>query len=160
MRTPFIAHWPEQIQAGQIDRTSVGHIIDVLPTLANIAEAPYPTQIGQRNITPTAGHSLSKVLKGIPDNSGRILFWEHQFNRAVRDGDWKLVSARRLPGQDSKGEWELYHLPSDPTEINNLATEHPEKVEAMARQYQTWADSVGAYDPATLKQRMAQKKKQ
>ncbi len=160
MRTPFIAHWPEQIQAGQIDRTSVGHIIDVLPTLANIAEAPYPTQIGQRNITPTAGHSLSKVLKGIPDNSGRTLFWEHQFNRAVRDGDWKLVSARRLPGQDSKGEWELYHLPSDPTEINNLATEHPEKVEAMARQYQIWADSVGAYDKATLQQLTQQKKSQ
>lgn len=141
MRTPFIAHWPAQIPAGQIDQSSVGHIIDVLPTLANIADAPYPSQIGQRRITPSAGQSLTEVLQGVPDTSDRILFWEHQFNRAVRDGDWKLVSAHRLPGQGRKKEWELYHLPSDPTEINDLAEAHPEKVEAMARQYQIWMGS-------------------
>lgn len=160
MRTPFIAHWPGRIPAGQIDRSSVGHIIDVLPTLANIADTPYPTQIGQRRITPAAGQSLTEVLQGVPDTSDRILFWEHQFNRAVRDGDWKLVSAHRLPGQGRNGEWELYHLPSDPTEINDLAEAHPEKVEAMARQYQIWADSVGAYDRIRLKQLIEQRKSQ
>ncbi|MCR9099223.1 MAG: arylsulfatase [bacterium] len=160
MRTPFIAHWPGQIPAGQTDRSSVGHVIDVLPTLASIANATYPALLGQRRITPTPGQSLESVLRGIPDTSVRTLFWEHQFNRAVREGDWKLVSAHRLPGQGPKGEWELYHLPSDPTEINNLAEAHPEKVEAMSRQYQTWADSVGAYDQATLKQLIDQKKSQ
>jgi arylsulfatase len=160
MRTPFIAHWPGQIPAGQIDHSSVGHIIDVLPTLTNVANASYPTQIGQRRITPAPGQSLVEVLQGVPDTSDRILFWEHQFNRAIREGDWKLVSAHWLPEQGKQGKWELYHLPSDPTEINNLAETHPEKVKAMARQYQTWADSVGAYDKATLQQRTQQKKSQ
>ena len=57
-------------------------------------------------------------------------------NRAVRVGDWKLVGSFR-------GEWELYDLRTDRSELNNLAAQQPAKVKELAAAWQTWADQVG-----------------
>ena len=53
-----------------------------------------------------------------------FLWWEHEGNRAIRAGDWKLVA---LKG----GGWELYDLSRDRGEQNNLATARPEKVREL-----------------------------
>jgi arylsulfatase len=60
------------------------------------------------------------------------LFFEHDGSRAVRDGKWKLVSARA-------GEWELYDIDADRTELNNLAANHPEKTRELAARWDEWA---------------------
>jgi arylsulfatase len=79
------------------------------------------------------------------------LFWEHEGNRAVRLGQWKLVSrAENRPRHwDQTDElpmeaWELYDLESDRTELNNLASDYPERVSDMAVLWQDWAERVGA----------------
>jgi len=151
IRTPFIAHYPAQIKKGQILNESVGHITDVMPTVLALAEATYPEVFNEREITPMAGESLLPTLL---DQENQIrkgpIFWEHQFNRAMRDGDWKLVSAWRVPGIGRVDEWELYNLAEDPVELNDLSKTHPDKVEKMNSQYETWARKVGAYPKSQL----------
>ena len=60
------------------------------------------------------------------------LFFEHDGSRAIRDGDWKLVSTRG-------GEWELYNIAADRTELNNLASKNPDKVKTLAARWDEWA---------------------
>ncbi|MGB9624664.1 MAG: hypothetical protein ACPMAQ_07345 [Phycisphaerae bacterium] len=65
-----------------------------------------------------------------------VLYWEHEGNRAVRQGKWKLVS--RFPDK-----WELYDIEADRTELNNVAQRHPEKVSELADLYDAWAKRCG-----------------
>ena len=64
------------------------------------------------------------------------LFWEHEGNRAIRDGRWKLVA------RGPQGAWELYDMAADRTETNNLATDHPDRVASMASQWDAWAKAA------------------
>ncbi|MEW4570007.1 arylsulfatase [Tautonia sp. JC769] len=133
--TPFIAHWPRGIaRTGQIEHQP-GHVIDLMPTCLALAEATYP---GARNGTPTLpleGRSLVPAFAGEPIDRGPI-FWEHQGNRAVRLGDWKLVAPHGKP-------WELYNLALDRTELNNLADAHPQTVAELSALYDAWAERCG-----------------
>ncbi len=114
--TPFIVRYPGVINANQLSN-QVGHIIDIMPTLLHFAGAKYPSNYNGNEIHPQEGKSLSPILKGEKMEARETLFWEHQKNKAVRKGDWKLVSV-------ADGEWELYDLKADRTEINNLASEN------------------------------------
>ena len=87
------------------------------------------------------GTSLKPLLvapsESLPASwSQRPLFWEHEGNRAIRIGEWKLVSKH-------PGRWELYNITTDRTEMNDLATQHPDRVKEMAEQWDTWAKRVG-----------------
>ena len=62
------------------------------------------------------------------------IFWEHEGNQAVRQGDWKVVST------GIGGDWELYNLAADRTETNNLAASEPERVGRMTAAWQRWAE--------------------
>lgn len=150
IRTPFIAHLPGTVPAGHINRQTVGHIMDLMPTLLELAGASYPDSLDGRRITPSSGQSLLPALKGEAQPGHDQLFWEHQFNRAVRQGDWKLVSAYRVPEAGRRDRWELYHLAEDPVEAQDVAEQYPDKVAEMAAAYETWAREVGAYDKPTL----------
>ncbi len=72
-------------------------------------------------------------MSGRPLQRREPLFFEHEGNRAVRDGRWKLVA------MEPAGAWELYDMEADRTELQNLAARHPARVEAMARQWEAWA---------------------
>jgi arylsulfatase len=120
--TPFIARWPGVIPAGTT-RRRVGHVIDVLPTL--LAAAGTPPR-------PLEGRDL---FHGSPDEP-RTLFWEHEGNRAVRQGDWKLVARHGA-------SWELYDLGKDRTELSNLAGAHPDRVRALSSLFDDWAARSG-----------------
>ncbi|MEM1135884.1 MAG: arylsulfatase [Bacteroidota bacterium] len=148
--TPFIAHYPNKIQAGQINDNTVGHIMDIMPTVLDLADASYPKTFNNRNITATSGISLLPSLVGEEHTGHKQLFWEHQFNKAVRQGDWKLVAAYKVLGEGILNEWELYNLKTDPIEQHNLAKQHPDKVAELARLYDNWADKVQALDKTTL----------
>jgi len=133
--TPLIARWPRGIQRrGQLE-AQVGHVIDLLPTCLDVAGMAYPERFQERDRLPPEGISLRNVFTGKPKQE-RTLFWEHEGNRAVRVGDWKLVAIRGKP-------WELYNLAADRTERNDLSTKDPARVERLAGLWQAWADRCG-----------------
>ena len=131
-----MARWPEGIKAnGRTD--AVGHVIDLLPTLAELAGAALPSQRGEAALLPVEGASLAGVLRGEPARARGPLFWEWAGNRAVREGDTKLVWERR------RKRWELYDLAADRTEMHDLAAEHPRTVERLADEWEAWARETG-----------------
>ncbi|HUT91578.1 MAG TPA: arylsulfatase [Thermoguttaceae bacterium] len=141
--TPLIAHWPAGIEArGEITH-QVGHVIDVLPTLVDVAGAAYPETFDGQRTTPLPGKSLAPILRGRKPEPREFLFWEHIGNKAVRQGDWKLVAEHR-------GPWELYDLSVDRSETNDLSGKHPEKVKELAELWAAYADRIGVVDWDTL----------
>jgi arylsulfatase len=131
--TPLIVYWPARIAPG-LSREQ-GHIIDLMPTFLEMAGAAYPAEYKGRAIQPVEGRSLVPVLQGAT-RPPVVYGWEHEGNRALRDGDWKLVS--RFP----QG-WELYDMKRDRLETRDLSREMPERVAAMAALYEEWARRVG-----------------
>ena len=130
--TPLIVRWPAVIKSGGRLAHQVGHVVDVMPTCLEAANIAYPTHHHGHKIIPCQGESLMPIFLGETRQRGPI-FWEHEGNRAVRDGKWKLVS--KFPGK-----WELYDIQADRTETNNLAEEFPAIADYMANLYKTWAD--------------------
>ncbi|MEO3407716.1 arylsulfatase [Mucilaginibacter sp. CAU 1740] len=141
--TPLIAWYPGHIKAGGTN-SSVGHLIDLMPTCLELAGVNYPTQFKNRELTPLAGKSLLNAFKGKPNAGNQTLFWEHEGSRAIRKGKWKLVAEPKQP-------WELYDFDADRSEINDLATKYPAKVVELEKEYQAWANKVGVVDWETIK---------
>ena len=130
--TPLIAHWPQGIaRPGELEHQP-GHLIDIMATCIDVAAADYPTDMDGQPITPPEGVSLRPAFQGKSLNR-ETLYWEHESNRAVRVGNWKLVA------RGERGAWELYDLDADRTEMHDLAAEQPERVAEMAQRWQTWA---------------------
>jgi arylsulfatase len=132
--TPLIAHWPRGIAESQRGRLvhEPGHVIDLMPTVVDAAAARYPAEFGGNVIEPMEGVSLKPALSGRPLARSQPIFFNHEDNRAVRDGQWKLVALAGEP-------WELYDVESDRTELHNLAVQHPDRVAKMAVDYEAWA---------------------
>ena len=130
--TPLIVHWPDGIKAKNELRTEPGHVIDIMATVADVGGASYPKQFNGHAITPLEGKSLVPAFTGKPIGHDAI-FWEHEGNAAVREGDWKLVR------KGGKGEWELYNLKSDRTELHDLATAQPAKAIDLSAKWDAWA---------------------
>lgn len=131
--TPLIIHWPDGIKKQGGISHQVGHVIDLMPTMAALGNATYPKDYQNRNIAPEEGKSILANLNNTSLNFQRTLYWEHLGDCAIRDGDYKLV--KEYPQK----EWELYNLISDPSELNDLAKKMPVKVKEMDKKYQNWA---------------------
>ncbi len=144
--TPLIAHWPAGMNGAGNRHAATGglcrepaHIIDLMATCVEVGGARYPTQFNGQAITPMEGRSLKPLLVSSGPAAAapaRAIFWEHEGNQAVRQGPWKLVCK-------FKQDWELYNLDADRTEQHDLAAVQPERVRALAAQWQEWADRVG-----------------
>jgi arylsulfatase A-like enzyme len=132
--TPLIVHWPKGIPRPQRNKLvrAPGHLIDLMATAVDFSGAKYPAEIEGQKIHPMEGISLRPVLTGKPLNRAQPIFWEHEGNRAVRAGKWKLVAKENQP-------WELYDMEVDRTEMNNLAAKYPEKVKDLSAQWDAWA---------------------
>ncbi len=141
---PFIVHWPDGIKAKGELRHQVAHLIDLMPTFAEVAKTDYPDEFDGHPIQPMEGESLLPSFHS-QDSHPRTLFWEHEGNRAIRDGEWKLVGTRG-------GPWELYQIQQDRTELNNLAQQQPEKFDQLRTQWNAWADEVGVLTPEAFEQ--------
>jgi len=130
--TPLIAHWPDGISRKNELEKQPGHLIDLMATCVDLAGATYPKELNGRAITPMEGTSLVPAFAGkpLPD---RALFWEHEGNRAMRQGDWKLVA--KYP----KGKWELYNIVKDRTEMHDLAPSETERLHTMTAAWEAWA---------------------
>lgn len=140
--TPLIVHWPSGIS--EDFRNTINHdpchLIDVMPTLLQIAGGEYPRQYAGHDIKPMEGVSLTEALQGGTIRRNNPLGFEHHGNLALRDGRWKIVSAYR---KDQPTTWHLYDMQSDRTELNDMAKQNPEKLDEMIAKWQTWADRVG-----------------
>ncbi|MEM9513155.1 MAG: sulfatase-like hydrolase/transferase, partial [Cyanobacteria bacterium P01_E01_bin.48] len=141
--TPAIVHWPAGLKtiAGSITR-SPAHLIDVLPTLSDICQAPIPTEWPGRKVKPVSGVSLRPIFETGKLTDRPPIHLLFSSDRGLRDGDWKLVSFRREP-------WELYNLASDRTEQYDLADKHPERLQKMIDQWHTMALEVLEVNPKT-----------
>lgn len=132
--TPLIAHWPNGIgRQGELERTP-GHLIDIMATCVDVAGATYPQTAHEgQSIHPLEGRSLVPAFAGKPVEREAI-YWEHEGNRAVRVGDWKLVA------KGATNPWELYDIAHDRSEMHNLAEVEPERVREMGALWQAWAE--------------------
>jgi arylsulfatase A-like enzyme len=123
--TPLIVHWPKGIPASRRNKREhqAAHVVDLLPTCLELAG--------------TTGHlegvSLVPAFAGKRLRREQPIFWEHEGNRAVRDGKWKLVAKENKP-------WELYDMEKDRTETHNLASKNPRKVNELSAQWDRWAE--------------------
>ena len=129
--TPLIAHWPAQISRhGELEHQP-GHLIDIMATCVDVSGAEYPTEFDGEKIHPLEGKSLVPAFQG-KNLDREAIYWEHEGNRAVRVGQWKLVAKEDQP-------WELYDIDQDRTEMNNLATSHSAQRDDMVAKWEHWA---------------------
>ena len=128
--THFIANWPEKIKDKGSITDQPGHVVDILPTLIDVAGSSYPEKINGKPSLPPDGQSLLPVFLGQVRPQPEYFMSGHTERfRMYREGDWKIVRA-------NEGSWELYNMMEDRTEINNLATKNPEKLMELISNYE------------------------
>lgn len=137
--TPLIVHWPNGIpkQDNGMLVQQYGFLPDIMATFVDLANAKYPEEYKGNRIPTMVGKSLVPVITGqrSPIHTEPI-FWEHEGNKAVRNGKYKLVQSWQ---DDKKDNWELYDMSRDRTEMNDLSKKMPEKLKEMTDQYNEWA---------------------
>ena len=131
--TPLVAHWPAHIkQHGELIKQPA-HLIDLMATCVDLCGAQYPKTHDGNEITPMQGRSLAAAFDGKTIERDAI-YWEHEGNRAIRQGKWKLVA--KYPS----GKWELYDMEADRTEMHDLSTQHPQEAQQLQKKWEAWAD--------------------
>lgn len=151
--TPLIVSWPARVAEPGSLTGERGHVIDIMATALDAAGASYPRYYRDQTVLPLEGKTLLPVLTTGSRPGHDALYWEHEGHRALREGQWKLVSTHPtddwlyerwgFPRDGFSGEWELYDLSVDPFEQRDLAREHPDRVRAMSGRWSEWARRTG-----------------
>ena len=154
--TPFFMHWPSKIGLRDSWYREPGTLIDILPTLIDVAGAEYPKEAHGNPLPELEGVSLRPAFDSKPLEREEPIFLEHETNASIRDGKWKLVgkSVSMLGGTDEE-QWELYDMDSDRTETRNLVEEHPDKVAELSKKWEEWAQRVDVYPRGQISPRSA-----
>jgi arylsulfatase len=132
--TPLVVRCPGQTAPRVVHEPC--HVADIMPTCLEAAGVAYPGERGGRGTLPLEGRSLLPLADGRERSFERALFWEHEGNKAVRMGQFKLV--RKHPGP-----WELYDMAKDRTELRDLAGGEPDRVREMAAAHAEWERRCG-----------------
>ena len=141
--TPLIAHWPAGITAKNELRTTPAHVIDIVPTVLELAGIEKPKEWKGLPIPEALGRSLAPAFAKNETITRDSLWWLHEDNKAIRVGDWKLVAA--------KGDaWALYDLKTDRAEQNDLAAKMPDKVKELEAAWQKQTDDFTTLVKKTL----------
>ena len=133
--TPFILSWPARIREPGIVHSPV-HLIDIMPTCLDAAGASHPTERAGQQTIPLEGESMLPAIERRDWARERPIVWEHEGSRAVRQGQWKLVSA-------IGGGWELYDMERDRTELDDLYARNRPRARELERIYHEWAERCG-----------------
>lgn len=138
--SPFIVRWNNHTEPGKV--LEPVHIIDVLPTVVELTERPFPDEIEGRNTLTPVGKSFTNLFSSKarleiltdPEKEKRYFFWECKGNAAVRYGNWKLILPR------NGNQWELYDMSSDRTEQENLFVRNQANPEIakMISKFEAW----------------------
>jgi arylsulfatase A-like enzyme len=134
--TPAILHWPAGLKQrpGSVV-SSPAHLVDVLPTFAELAGAKVPITYPDRQPSPLPGVSLAPIIAGGQIDARPPIHLLFSTDRGLRDAEWKLVSFQ-------SGPWELYHMPTDRAELHDVAAQHPDIVQRMAKQWHDMTANV------------------
>lgn len=133
--TPMIAHWPKGIKLpkGSIN-TSYCHVIDIMATCLELSGSKYPSKYNGYDIQPYMGLSMKSIFDTGKLSTKRDLYFEHFNEKALIDSEgWKIVQPAK-----NNGDWELYNLNSDRSEMHNLADKYPDRVKEMLSRYDKW----------------------
>jgi arylsulfatase len=132
--TPLIAHWPAGIAAARRNtfEKQPAHLVDIMATAVDLAGARYPGERDGQTIEPMQGTSLRPAFEGKALARAQPIFWEHEGNKAVRDGKWKLVMRHRQP-------WQLFDMEADRTEQHDLIEQYPELAAKLEAAWDAWA---------------------
>ncbi|WP_017793548.1 arylsulfatase [Leucobacter salsicius] len=150
VHAPLIVSWPAAPVSGRGLRDQFVFVSDLTPTLLDLAGVTPLAELAGRPTQLPDGRSVVDVL-GDPEAEGReAQYFEVIGRRALVEGEWKALSA--VPPTKAEGaaggDWELYHLASDPTETRDLAREHPARIAELAEKWRTaaWQNTVFPLD--------------
>jgi arylsulfatase len=121
--------------------------MDIAPTLLDVAGVSHPSQFQGRKVHPMMGKSMLPYLEGKADvirNDSETVGWELFGRRVIRQGRWKAIWLDSPLGTD---DWQLFDIVSDPTERNDLAESHKDKLRELIMLWENYADSVGVVLP-------------
>ena len=150
--TPLIVHWPAGIKDRGAMRRTPSHVIDIVPTILDLAGVSKPAEWEGEKIPAAPGKSLVPAFaKDVMIERDQI-WWLHEGNRAVRIGNWKLVAADGDP-------WELYDLSVDRAESNNLAAKMPGKAKELEEAWNRQLKEMGELAEKTKTLGAGQRKK-
>ena len=125
--TPLIVQWPKGIATRGELRHNPGHLVDLVPTILEITGTKALGTVDGKPVPPAPGRSLVPAFTKDGSVSHEFIWWQHEGNRALRAGDWKIVAA------GTEAPWELYDLKTDRAESHNLALQKPDKVSELAK---------------------------
>lgn len=127
IRSPLIVSGPGVRNIGELNKEAILHVMDIVPTVLELAGVEHPSTYNGREIAPVQGKSWVKMLAGStqsPRTSSDWLGWELFNNRAIRQGDWKISWLHRPFGTE---DWQLFNLADDPGEQFDLSYKFPQK---------------------------------
>ncbi|MFJ5230990.1 arylsulfatase [Kitasatospora sp. NPDC088391] len=143
VRVPFVLSWPAGLPRAAGDdgvRGQYQYVTDLLPTLLELVGVERPVERGGAPVQELDGVSFASVLRdGGAPSTHREQYCEMTGNRSYYRDGWKLVTLHRPGAPYDDGEWALYDLRADPTEIHDRSAEHPELVKELAR---AWEDAA------------------
>jgi arylsulfatase len=131
--TPLIVHWPAGIRDAGALRRAPGHLVDLVPTVLELAGGKPPGTWDGKPVPPFAGRSLVPAFAADAPLPRDFIYFEHIGNQAIRMGDWKLVAQAKRP-------WELYDLRADRGETTDLAAREPGRVAELSARWKQLAE--------------------
>jgi len=149
----LVVHWPNGIKAKGEVRDQYHHISDIAPTIMEAAGIEFPEEYHGIKQLPFTGKPMNYSFNDADaPNVKKRQYYEMFGNRAIYADGWKAVTlhGKRMPWDVNsvtafeEDEWELYHVAEDFSESNNLAAEHPEKLEELLEIFEeeAWANNV------------------
>lgn len=143
-QVPLIVSWPAGINDKGGLRHQYGHVTDLLPTLLELTGMEGAAAAGTSKPVELAGRSFARtVIDSDAPGSHDEQYYEMEGNRGFYRRGWEVVARHNRGWDYDADEWELYHLPTDPTETNNLARAEPRRLDELT---QAWEQSAARYN--------------